>query len=88
MVAVKCKSGKHIWDSSQTENLEKCCNGYVRMWQPWIHEENGGYDEQGLWYGVAVLVPEYDTKEIERLKATGAMEHRANCKGPSRSTLM
>jgi hypothetical protein len=82
MVAVRCKSGKHIWDSSQTESLQKCCNGYVRLFQSWGYEENGGYDPWGNWNGIAVLVPEDDYEQIERIKATGPMEARANSEGP------
>ena len=82
MVATKCKSGKHSYDSSQVESLEKCCNGYVRLMKPWGNEETGGYDSDGQWWGVAVFVREDDTAEIERIKALGPIEKRGTVKGP------
>jgi hypothetical protein len=50
--------------------------------QSWGYEENGGYDPWGNWNGIAVLVPEDDYEQIERIKATGPMEARANSEGP------
>ena len=80
MVAKRCRSGQHFWNHDQTEELRKCCNGYVLLFEG--YPENGGYDPWGGWCGRGVLVPEEDQDEIARIRATGPMEARANSKGP------
>jgi len=80
---VRCKSGQHIYDDSQVNALAKCCNGYVRLFEPArIYAHNGGYDPWGGWHGDLVFVPETDTREIERIRSLGPIERRATVLGP------
>jgi hypothetical protein len=81
MVAVKCESGKHIWESTQKEELEKCCNGYTLMWEPWGNEATAGYNRWGDWFGAPILVKDDDQKEIARIKYLQAMERQASRPG-------
>lgn len=78
MVAVKCKSGQHVWESTQKEELEKCCNGYTLMREPWGNEESGGYNRWGDWFGAPVLVQENDKTEIARIKSQQPMERKVS----------
>ncbi len=83
MGAIRCKSGKHVYGSSQLDALAKCCNGYVPLFAPvQVYAQNGGYDPYGFWHGHLVFVEETDTEEIRRIKSLGPIEKRATVLGP------
>ncbi len=80
MVMKRCKSGQHQWDHiSQVEQLQKCCNGYVRV-MVGIPDENKPWREDGTAFRGALLIPECETERIKRLRALedGAMQKGKN----------
>jgi hypothetical protein len=70
----RCKSGRHWWLEDQQDELDKCCNGWVRLMVPRtkFHPDEtklDPFDKDGWGQFCYILVHQSEVERIQRLRA-------------------